>query len=40
MLKKTYSNIPSEKTAVVTYSFCQLSIHHEVVHVLFCFGKF
>lgn len=25
---------------ISTYSFGQLSIHHEIVHMFFCFGKF
>lgn len=30
---------PSSCT-VTTYSLSQLSVHHEVVHMFFCFGKF
>lgn len=37
---KKHNNMPCEDTEVVTYSFSQLSIHHEVVHMFFCFGKF
>ena len=31
--------LPFGDTGVVTYSFCQLSVHHEVVHVLLCLGE-
>jgi hypothetical protein len=35
-----YSDIILNDVRGSTYSFGQLSIHHEIVHMLFCFGKF
>ena len=34
------SGILLQDVSASTYSFGQLSIHHEIVHMLFCFGKF
>lgn len=37
---KQDSGILLQDVRASTYSFGQLSIHHEIVHMLFCFGEF